>query len=314
MDYLKDLGSLALASRMKRLVDRFRSDVKMIYKENKADFEPALMPLFSLVTKHRELSIQQAADYLGISQPAVTQFYNALKKKGLVDSSPGSKDQRKKVIKATPDAPSKLMELQPVWEAMDDAVVEMMADTNIDLLAAIDEFEAVYAKESFRDRVSHLLKQRNSPDLTVVPFSHKLSRHFKALNEPWIREHFYMEDYDHRVLEDPQSAIIEEGGQIFFAKCKEQIVGTFALIKVSGDVYELGKMAVSTEYRKMGVGSYLVEYAIQQSRIMGINKLVLYSNTKLATAINLYFKHGFRVVQLTEQHNERANIKMEIRL
>ena len=43
-----------------------------------------------------------------------------------------------------------------------------------------------------------------------------------------------------------------------------------------------------------------------------IEKLILYSNTKLASAIHLYKKYGFTEIELEQGLYERANIKMEI--
>ena len=48
-----------------------------------------------------------------------------------------------------------------------------------------------------------------------------------------------------------------------------------------------------------------------KARVLKLERLVLYSHTRLAPAINLYFKKGFRVIPKLDHHNDRANIKME---
>ncbi|WP_161626798.1 GNAT family N-acetyltransferase [Desulfospira joergensenii] len=55
----------------------------------------------------------------------------------------------------------------------------------------------------------------------------------------------------------------------------------------------------------------MVDYIIDQAKLYGINRLVVYSHTDLAAAINLYYKKGFRAGPKTNHHNNRANIKME---
>ena len=45
MDFIKELGELALGSRLKRLVENLRKDVKAIYESYGIDFEPFLMPV-----------------------------------------------------------------------------------------------------------------------------------------------------------------------------------------------------------------------------------------------------------------------------
>jgi hypothetical protein len=47
---------------------------------------------------------------------------------------------------------------------------------------------------------------------------------------------------------------------------------------------------------------------------MESDRVMLYSNTDLKIAVNMYAKYGFRVIPKTDFHNERANIKMEMKL
>ncbi len=72
MDYLKELGALALASRMKRLVGVLGNDVRDIYQAEGIEFGALLMPITHLLNTKGQLQINQIVDYLGISQPAVT--------------------------------------------------------------------------------------------------------------------------------------------------------------------------------------------------------------------------------------------------
>ncbi len=117
---------------------------------------------------------------------------------------------------------------------------------------------------------------------------------------------------DKKVLSNPKKAIIKKGGFVYFAKVWRSVVGTYAMIKIDAQTYELAKMAVSETFQRQGIGTRLLDHAIEKARTLKLRRLVLYSNTKLAPAINLYFKRGFRVIPSEEYHNERANIKMEM--
>ena len=99
---------------------------------------------------------------------------------------------------------------------------------------------------------------------------------------------------------------------IYFAKIGDEIVGTFAMIKVDNNTYEIAKMAVTEIYQNRGIGKMLMDIAIQKAKDMNLEKIILYSNTNLATAVNMYFKYGFRVIPKNDFHNNRANIKMEL--
>ena len=93
-----------------------------------------------------------------------------------------------------------------------------------------------------------------------------------------------------------------------------EAVGCFALERMSGDVYELSKMAVTPYLRGQGVGRRLLEYAIQRARALGAKSLFLGSNTKLAGAVHLYESVGFQHLppgRIPKVQYSRPNVFME---
>ncbi len=149
------------------------------------------------------------------------------------------------------------------------------------------------------------------PAIEIIPFSEELSEPVKTLNYEWLEKYFRVEDGDRRSLSDPQKYIIDRGGQIFYARLNNEIVGTASLLKRSESVYELGKMAVTDKARGHGIGAKLIEHCLNAARQMRVKTLILYSNTRLAPAIHLYRKFGFTETELEEGLYERADIKME---
>ncbi len=148
-------------------------------------------------------------------------------------------------------------------------------------------------------------------NLHIIPYRHDLQSYFKELNIVWLHKFFVVEPIDEEMLSDPNSFIIDKGGHIFFAQVEEKIVGTFALMKVSDEVFELGKMAVDEMFQGQKIGHKLLAVAIEKTRELGARQLILYSNTVLASAIHLYKKHGFIEVPLGSSEYKRSNIKME---
>lgn len=147
--------------------------------------------------------------------------------------------------------------------------------------------------------------------IEIIPFSDDLQDHIKILNYEWLEKYFRIEEGDRVSLSDPKKEIIEKGGFIFYAKLNGEIVGTASLLKKSGTVFELGKMAVSGKARGHGIGTVLLEHCLKFAEELSIEKLVLYSNTRLQSAIHLYKKYGFQEVLLEPGLYERADIKME---
>lgn len=100
----------------------------------------------------------------------------------------------------------------------------------------------------------------------IIPFSDDLASHFRDLNLEWLETFFYVEEHDADLLNNCKEEIINKGGFIFFYKFNNKILGTFALIKISNAVFELGKMAVSPEARGKGIGQKLMQFCIAFSK------------------------------------------------
>jgi ribosomal protein S18 acetylase RimI-like enzyme len=134
---------------------------------------------------------------------------------------------------------------------------------------------------------------------------------FEKLNRAWIEQYFWMEPIDFEVLNNPEEHIIRQGGFIFMAQYKKEIVGTVALKFVATGVYEFTKMAVDEKFQGLKIGKQLAEVAIEKVKEMKATKIILYSNTKLIPAISLYKKLGFKEIPVDGPY-KRSDIKMEL--
>lgn len=134
-----------------------------------------------------------------------------------------------------------------------------------------------------------------TPRLTLLPWAPERARAFRDINAAWIREMFELEAHDREVLEDPQSHIVERGGEILFAQHPELgIVGTCALMPTEDGAVELTKMGVLATLRGLKAGEFLLQAVIARALQMNRSPLFLLTNTRCAAAIHLYEKLGFR--------------------
>lgn len=136
---------------------------------------------------------------------------------------------------------------------------------------------------------------------------------FEKLNRDWIEKYFWMEPVDFQVLQHPDVHIVGKGGTILMAYCGKEIAGTVALKYVQQGVYEFTKMAVDERFQGKKIGQALAEAAILKAKTLGAEKIILYSNTKLKPAINLYRKIGFHEIPVDGPY-KRSDIKMELTL
>jgi N-acetylglutamate synthase-like GNAT family acetyltransferase len=155
-----------------------------------------------------------------------------------------------------------------------------------------------------------------TPDIANITIEEYKPEHqpwFEKFNRDWIERHFWMEPIDFDVLQNPKKHLIDSGGVILMAFYGGQIAGTVALKFVSAGVYEFAKMAVDEKYRGLKIGSALAVAAMEKAKTLGATRLILFSNTKLATAISLYKKLGFKEIPVDGVY-KRSNIKMEYSL
>lgn len=134
--------------------------------------------------------------------------------------------------------------------------------------------------------------------LEILDFKPEHQPWFEQLNREWIEKFFWMEPVDEAVLGDPETHIIRKGGAILMASVHKEIAGTVALKFVGAGVYEFTKMAVAEKFRGKKVGEALARAAIRKAKELSAFKIILYSNTVLAPAIELYRKLSFKEIPL----------------
>jgi ribosomal protein S18 acetylase RimI-like enzyme/predicted transcriptional regulator len=294
MDLIKDLGTMALASRLRRLVELLYKDGKRIYQEHSVNFEPRWFPLFYLLKESQGVSVTAAAQKLGLSHPAINQIAGEMSRNGLVESVGDKKDERKRILKLTKMGKSQLSSLEPIWADIAEATSDLIKESGGNFLAALGKFEEKLNKKGTYQRVMERLKKRQMEEVEIIEYQPKFRPYFKSLNLEWLKEYFTVEEEDEKLLSDPQKEIIKKGGLVLFALLKGKIVGTVALVKHNENTFELAKMAVSKKARGHQVGRKLALAVIDRAKTLGAKNLILLTNPRLEAACNLYRSLGFK--------------------
>ena len=150
--------------------------------------------------------------------------------------------------------------------------------------------------------------------IEIIEYIPKYKEDIKILNIEWLSKYFTVEPIDMLQLSNPQVEIIDKGGIIYYAIIDQKVIGTATLMKMEDSNYELGKMAVTEKHQGAGIGKKLLIHCINKAKDLNLNKLILYSNTQLTSAIQMYSKFGFIEKEMDKPHYKRANIKMELDL
>jgi N-acetylglutamate synthase-like GNAT family acetyltransferase len=151
-------------------------------------------------------------------------------------------------------------------------------------------------------------------EIKIIPYRSEHHAVFKQLNLEWLDHYHLTEGHDLKILNDPETTILDKGGYIWMAEADGKIVGSAGLMKEEEGVYELVKMAVTESYRGKGISRLLIERCLYKAREIGATKVTLFSNHQLQRAIGLYEKYGFYHVELVNSPLETADVRMELAL
>ncbi|QDT17095.1 GNAT family N-acetyltransferase [Alienimonas californiensis] len=149
----------------------------------------------------------------------------------------------------------------------------------------------------------------------IVPWAAEWAPAFETLNREWLERDFSVEPLDEALFADPVGRILEPGGAIWFALEEGRAVGTVAAIRGGPLVFEMAKMAVAPAAQGRGVGRALAEAVIAHATAAGADRVRLLTDTKLAAAVRLYERLGFRrVAGAGVTGYARGDVQMELAL
>ena len=155
MNFYQDLGFLVFGSRLKRLGDTFINDVNRIYKDHKIDFDASWFPVFYILSQKKEVSIKEISDSLNVSHSAISQLISSLQDKGLIKSIVSKKDARHKAITFTAKGEKLLQKIQPVWNALEKAMNELVKESTSSkkILKALTTIETGLQDKNLFERI-----------------------------------------------------------------------------------------------------------------------------------------------------------------
>jgi GNAT superfamily N-acetyltransferase/predicted transcriptional regulator len=315
MDFYSQIGKVALGSRLRRLSDRLAEDAAKIYTLYNVALDPRWFPVFYVLSQKESAAITEIAQIIGHSHASVSQIVREMSKRGIATTEKHGQDARVSVVKLSDVGKQFIPDLEQQCTDVNQAVAELLLESQYDLWNAIAEVEFLLTDQSLLDRVQAVRKSREQKSVEILDYTPEFHDDFKRLNYEWIEKYFHqLEEADLQSLNHPDEKILKPGGHILMAQYEGEIVGTCALIKSDGHTYELAKMTVTEKARGKGIGWLLGQAAINKARELGAETIFLESNTILESAINLYQKLGFRKVVGHPSPYQRCNIQMELKL
>lgn len=293
MDVLGARPHLFLGSRLKRLGERMQADVLVLIERAGLPVQPAQYPILAALDSCGPLTVGGLVEATGVSQPGVTRAVTRLVEAGLIENGPASTDRRRRTLQLSTTGKDIIARSRAeVWPAVEASVRDLCANLDGSLLAQLDAMERSLDEQPLHRRAT---APRSGPAVEILPFTPDRARDFHDINVQWIEAMFALESTDREVLENPESRIMAQGGDILFARVPGAgIVGTCALQKTGNRQFELTKMGVLEAARGLKVGEALLQAVLDRARELDAQLLYLLTSHRCAAAIHLYEKLGFR--------------------
>ena len=179
-DLVSNLGPLAFASRLRRLADRLHRDVSRYYHSQSLDFEARWFPLLYMLKNRPSMAVTDLAEALGLTHPAINQIAGDMGRHGLIACDRDKQDERRHLLRLTPKARQLLTEIEPIWADVSTATAALIAETDHDLLAALDSMEQQLNAVDMFQRLEAIQKRRGVNGLAQNSYKHSRPAGTKA--------------------------------------------------------------------------------------------------------------------------------------
>jgi DNA-binding MarR family transcriptional regulator len=140
-DFFAAIGSLGIASRLKRLSDRLMAETRAVYRAAGVEFEPRWFPVFFLLQQHRKITVMDVAAHIGVPHTYVSQLIKEMRAEALVQFEQNPDDGRSRLVALTPKGMALADTLQPLWSDIRTAVDTIIHSTGTDVLGTIERME-----------------------------------------------------------------------------------------------------------------------------------------------------------------------------
>lgn len=150
-----------LGSRLKKLGERILSESAKVYKVLGIKHDRKLYSLLQLIEEKQPIGISEAAGLLGLTQPAVSQFFLELKQKKLVTSVASFHDSRKKLMRLSPEGKKLLQKVQPIEKAILFEIDTILKTSDINFLENLAKVEQATYSHNLQEKALDAIVQKN---------------------------------------------------------------------------------------------------------------------------------------------------------
>jgi DNA-binding MarR family transcriptional regulator/N-acetylglutamate synthase-like GNAT family acetyltransferase len=289
---IEKLGYLVGTTRFRRISEKLYVDGDKIYKEAGIHFKASWFPVYYvLALSESPLTVLQIAEQIDFSHITVKNVLRELEKEELVTIEANPADKRSKLISLSLKGQKLIYRLKPLWISYSSALKKVFQSGHPDFMNILNRIDHQIEKKPVNDMVA----QQETESVVVVDYQPGLNKHFHELAGPWLTEELngQLKEEDGITLQNPDEAHFMDGGFLFYARYKDQIVGFVALKRLNDDAFELVRLYINPNYRNLGIDTLLIERCISRCSENQALELWLQTSISKTEAHKIYDTMGF---------------------
>lgn len=156
-DVVKELGYLALGTRLKRLGERLQAQTQVVLEQADIDLPASHFPVLAALDRLGTLNVGELTEAVGVSQPGVTRLLDKLAAEGLVQSTQSVADRRVRTIELTRSGRLLVSRAKrSVWPVVEAAVADACAGPARALLPVLAALEQALERSPLSARAGRL--------------------------------------------------------------------------------------------------------------------------------------------------------------
>ncbi|MBW1996910.1 MAG: MarR family transcriptional regulator/GNAT family N-acetyltransferase [Deltaproteobacteria bacterium] len=297
MSFYRNHRDLVFGSWLRRIADKFLSDISRVYKSLDIPFETGWFPIFYLLNERGILSVTEIANELEITHSAVSQMVAALEAKKLVSFVDDKSDKRRRLIRFSKQGQALMERLKPIWKTIRQQMDLLLAerDNSAYLTIALQEMEESMEKRSVYDRVMTALEKEEIDQLEIVSFDKSHQHEYKDLMLHWLMDNRGTDVLEDTLINDPEKLVEKGKALILLARIDGKCIGTIVAAIDTMDESRIVFFFVDEKWRNRLVGQRLLSELINELQFKKSRRVVVELDRKYTHAIKLVKTMGFRL-------------------
>jgi len=309
------LSYLAGVTRFRRISEKLYVDGDRIYVDAGIQFKASWFPVYYILAlAESPLTIMQIAEQIDFSHITVKNVLRELEQAEYVSIISNPADKRSKLVSLSLKGQKLIYRLKPLWLSVSTALKQIFQSGHPDFINILNRIDEQIEKKP----IHQMITQAQPEPVIIIDYKPGLEKHFHELAGPWLTGDASgkLEEKDGIVLHSPDVQHFMNGGFVFFARYRGQIVGFVALTRMNDDTFEINRLYVNPNCLNLAVETKLIERCISRCMENEALEIWLQITQNMPESDELYQKLGFTdkepPVQMLVQEGARGAKCLEL--